>query len=184
MSSNAKSPNHSEGLTALSTISGKNEYLTSTNGALNTTGGGGGGGGTQYTDQGAVVPHPTGNAIIYFDSSNTPASAGTNQPFPVTASQQGTWSVGTKTATVNVGQQTVNTTAVQITAASTVPTNGIIIGALSTNAASIFIGGSGVTTSNGAELQPGSSLPFTANLNALYIISASSTTDKIWWDVT
>jgi hypothetical protein len=90
---------------------------------------------------------------------------------------------GTSSAAVNVGQQTVNTTAVQISASSTVPTNGIIVGALSTNGASIFIGGSGVTTSNGAELTPGSSLPFTCNLNTLYIISAASTTDKIWWDL-
>ena len=91
--------------------------------------------------------------------------------------------VGTSTATVNVGQQTVNTTAVQISASSTVPTNGILIGALSTNTGSIFIGGSGVTTTTGAELLPGASLPFTCNLNTLYIISAASTTDRIWWNV-
>lgn len=91
--------------------------------------------------------------------------------------------VGTTSTPVNVGQKTVNTTAVQISIISTVPTNGIIIGALSTNAASIFIGGSGVTTSTGAELTPGSTAPFSCNLNTLYIISASSTTDKIWWNV-
>jgi hypothetical protein len=92
--------------------------------------------------------------------------------------------IGTTSAPVNVGQQTVSTTAVQVSASSTVPTNGILIGALSTNSASIFVGGSGVTTSNGVELQKGAALPFTCNLNTLYIISAASTTDKIWFNVT
>lgn len=92
--------------------------------------------------------------------------------------------VGTTSAAVNVGQKAVNTTAVQLTVTSTVPTNGIIVGALSTNSASIFIGGSGVTTTTGAEITPGSSLPFTCNLNTLYIISAASTTDKVYWNVT
>lgn len=96
----------------------------------------------------------------------------------------GTTTASTASAVINVGQQTVSTSAVQISSTSTVPTNGILIGALSTNNVSIFIGGSGVTTSNGAEITPGSSLPFTCNLNTLYIISASSTTDKIWWNVT
>lgn len=92
--------------------------------------------------------------------------------------------VGTISAPVNTGQQTTNTTAVQISAVSTVPTNGILIGGLSTNTDPIFVGGSGVTTSNGVEVLPGASQPFTANLNTLYIRSASSTTDKIWYNVT
>lgn len=41
MSSNARTPNHDEGLSAQSTITGKQEYLTSTNHILNTGGGGG-----------------------------------------------------------------------------------------------------------------------------------------------
>ena len=91
--------------------------------------------------------------------------------------------VGTTSAVVNVGQKTVNTTAVQISGTSTVPTNGIIIRALSTNSYSVFVGGSGVTTSNGFELVPGEATSFSCNLNTLYIISASSTTDKICWNV-
>lgn len=110
----------------------------------------------------------------------------TNTGSSATSANQtnGSQRTGSSSAAVNVGQQTVNTTAVQTSITSTVPTNGILIGALSTNSASIFIGGSSVTTSTGAELTPGSSLPFTCNLNTLYIISAASTSDKIWYSVT
>lgn len=62
------SPNHREGITAISTITGSDEYVTSTNGALNTTGGGGGSGGTSsnFDD-----PFPTvGTAIGGFDGTN------------------------------------------------------------------------------------------------------------------
>lgn len=100
------------------------------------------------------------------------------------ATQPISGTVGSTSHAVNVGQVTVGTTAVQLATSSTVPTNGIIIGALSTNTASIFIGGSGVSTTNGMEILPGGSVPFTCNLSTLYIISASSTTDKIWWNVT
>lgn len=91
--------------------------------------------------------------------------------------------VGSTSNPVNVGQQTSNTSAVQLSAASTVPTNGIIVQAISTNTASIFIGGSGVTTSTGFELQAGQAAPFTANLNTLYVIG-SNNTDKVCWTVT
>lgn len=91
--------------------------------------------------------------------------------------------VGTTSAAINVGQQTVSTTAVQISASSTVPTNGIIVQALSTNAASIFVGGSGVTTTTGFELVAGQAMSFSCNLNTLYIRSAASTTDKICYNV-
>lgn len=92
--------------------------------------------------------------------------------------------VSTAPSAVNVGQKTVGTSAVQISASSTVPTNGILIGALSTNSASIFVGATGVTTSTGAELVPGGSLPFACNLNTLFIVSAASTSDVVWWNVT
>lgn len=94
-----------------------------------------------------------------------------------------TLKVGTTSAAVNVGQQTVNTTAVQLNASATTPTNGIIVRALSTNSASIFVGGSGVTTSTGYELVAGESISFTCVLNTLYIISVASTTDKCCFNV-
>lgn len=95
----------------------------------------------------------------------------------------GIGNVGTVSAVINVNQKTVNTTAVQLSATSTIPTNGIIVQALSTNSASIFVGGSGVTATTGFELVAGQSMSFTANLNTLYIISAASTTDKACYNV-
>lgn len=89
----------------------------------------------------------------------------------------------TTSAVVNVGQKTVNTTPVQLSGSSTVPTNGIIVKALSTNLASIFVGPSGVTTSTGYELVAGEAISFTCNLNTLYIVSATSTTDKACYNV-
>lgn len=90
--------------------------------------------------------------------------------------------VGTTSASVNVGQQTSNTTAVQLSGVSTIPTNGIIVQALAANIANVYIGGSGVTKNNGFELQPGQSISFSCNLNTLYVIGNNST-DKVCWNV-
>lgn len=132
-----------------------------------------------------IVTQATGtNLHTVVDSGTiTTVSAVTAITNALPAGTNGIGNVGTVSAVVNVGQKTVNTTAVQISASSTIPTNGIIIRNLSTSAASIFVGGSGVTTSNGFELVPGEATSFTCNLNTLYIISAASTTDKICWNV-
>lgn len=135
---------------------------------------------------------------------SVPSHAVTNAgTFAVQAAQSGTWNIGTVTsitnalpagtnalgtvgttsAAINVGQQTVSTTAVQVSTTSTVPTNGIIIRALAGNSAAIYVGGSGVTTATGFELSPGESTSFTCNLNTIYIRSVASTTDKICWNV-
>ena len=92
--------------------------------------------------------------------------------------------VGSIQATVNIGQTTSAVTAVQLSASSTVPTNGLIIQALSTNTASVFIGNSGVTTANGFELTAGSSVTISpSNINLVYVIG-SNATDKVCWSVT
>lgn len=91
--------------------------------------------------------------------------------------------VGTSPNAINVGQRTVSTTAVQVSASATVPTNGILVQALAGNAAAIYVGGSGVTTSTGWELSPGQAIAFTCTLNTIYIISVASTTDKICYQV-
>lgn len=129
-----------------------------------------------------AVTQATGtNLHTVVDSGTITAVTAITNPLP--AGTNGIGNVGTVSAVVNVGQKTVNTTAVQISVTSTVPTNGIIIQALSANAASIFVGGSSVTTSTGFELVAGQAMSFTANLNTLYIISAASTTDKVCWNV-
>jgi len=129
--------------------------------------------------------------------------------FAVQAAQSGTWNItnisgtvslptgaatsanqtngsqrsGSSSSTVNVGQTTSGTTAVQLTATSISMTNGILVQALSTNTASVFIGGTGVTTATGFELQPGQAVPFTAaNITSLYVVG-SNTSDKVCWNV-
>ncbi len=131
----------------------------------------------------------TGTAVVTIRGTNATGLIGIDNPLPTGANvvgavtQSGTWTVGTKTAGVYVGQKFVSTTAVQISATSNVPTNGILVKALSTNTAPIFVGSIGVNTSTGWELVPGESAPFTANLNTIYIVSAASTTDKVCFNV-
>lgn len=77
------------------------------------------------------------------------------------------------------GQQTVTTSAVALPTVTL--TQGVILTARSTNTVSIFIGVSGVTTSTGVELQPGASISAAvSNLNALYVICASSSPVISW----
>ena len=91
---------------------------------------------------------------------------------------------GTPSATINIGQTTSAVTATQLTASSIAMTNGVVIQALSTNTASVFIGNSGVTTVNGFELTAGSSLTISpSNINFVYVIG-SNATDKVCWSVT
>lgn len=112
MSSKSISPNHREILSARSTITGNQEYLTSTGGVLNINGSIGGspipitgattgvgvaildtsgnqissfGGGTQYTDGGVPPTHPIGSTIEWSDGSNW-QTVSTAKPLPVTAS--------------------------------------------------------------------------------------------------
>lgn len=124
--------NHRTGLSAQSTITGKQENVTSTGGILNTSGGGGGGG------------------------------SGTN-------------------TNIYGNQTTSNTTAVQLSATSHALSNGLIIQALSTNVASVFIGASAVTTSTGFELQPGQATSIAvSNQNLPYVIGSNSTDGVCW----
>lgn len=108
---NAMSPNQREGLSAVSSITGKNEYVFSTNHSLNSTAtiagsaipisgattavavgivdGSGNqitsfGGGTQYTDGGVPPTHPIGGTIEWSDGSNW-QTVSTAKPLPVSA---------------------------------------------------------------------------------------------------
>ena len=116
-------------------------------------------------------------------------NAGTNAIGSITnttfaSTQSGTWNTGTPSATINIGQTTSAVTATQLTASSIAMTNGIVIQALSTNTASVFIGNSSVTTANGFELTAGSSLTISpSNINLVYVIG-SNATDKVCWSVT
>jgi hypothetical protein len=98
--------------------------------------------------------------------------------------QAGYWEVATWPSTINVGQTTAASTATQLTASSIPMTNGILVQGLSTNKASVFVGGSGVTTTTGFELQAGQAVPLApANANLIYVISTNNT-DSVCWNAT
>jgi hypothetical protein len=83
------------------------------------------------------------------------------------------------TGAVVAGQQAVTGTAAALPAAAL--TTGVIITGLSTNTISVFIGPIGVTTSTGAEIQPGAALSVaTPNLDNLYVV-ASTTGATVTW---
>lgn len=90
-----------------------------------------------------------------------------------------TVSTGALPGTLRNGQQTVTTSAVALPAGAL--TQGVILESLSTNTVSIFIGNSSVTTSNGTELTPGSSVSVAVNnINLIYVICASSSPIITW----
>ena len=173
-------------LTAASTADGITPVVLEadpTTHLLQVSSSGGGGGGTQYTDGASTIAHPIGTIPVY-DKAGTITSVSVANPLPVTANISGTWNTGTPSATINIGQTTSAVTATQLTASSIAMTNGVVIQALSTNTASVFIGNSGVTTANGFELTAGSSLTISpSNINLVYVIGANAT-DKVCWSVT
>lgn len=112
MTNKHMSPNHREAITAVSSITGLDEYINSTNGAININGTIGGsplpisgattgvgvaildgsgnqitsfGGGTQYTDGGVPPANPVGPTLI-FDNAGTWANVSDANPLPVSGS--------------------------------------------------------------------------------------------------
>ncbi|HVB24113.1 MAG TPA: hypothetical protein VNG51_19400 [Ktedonobacteraceae bacterium] len=102
----------------------------------------------------------------------------TNQAERVELASDG---VGAVAGNIQYGQQTSNTTAVQLTATSKALSNGLIVQALAANTAKVYVGDSSVTTSTGFELQAGQACSIAAsNQNLVYVIG-SNNTDKLCW---
>jgi hypothetical protein len=100
------------------------------------------------------------------------------------ATQSGAWNTGTASRAPSTGQTNLAASATGLNAGSIASTNGIIVRAMSANAAKVYIGASGVSTSTGYELSPGEQVVFTAaNINVLYGISTNGT-DDVCWSVT
>jgi hypothetical protein len=96
---------------------------------------------------------------------------------------------GTVTSTTQLstafstGQQAVTATAAKLNGGtSTSFSNGVILKNLSTSSASLFYGGSGVTTSTGCEIPPGGSdvLPV-SDISSVYVIAAVVSTSTASW---
>lgn len=85
---------------------------------------------------------------------------------------------GLPTALVN-NQQTVTGSAVALPSGTL--TTGVVLEALSTNAVSVFVGGSGVTTGTGIELPAGAAVSIpVSNTNKIYVICASGSPVVTW----
>lgn len=88
-------------------------------------------------------------------------------------------SAGSLPGTIRNGQQTVTTGAVALPGGAL--TQGVVLESLSTNAVSIFVGSTAVTTSTGTELTPGSSISVAVNnTNVIYVICVSGSPVITW----
>jgi len=141
-----------------------------------------------------AITWASGNASVTLVASVANSTVMLDNPLPIGTNSIGNvglnagsntiGNTGTPSATINIGQTTSAVTATQLTASSIAMTNGVVIQALSTNTASVYIGNSSVTTANGFELTAGSSLTISpSNINLVYVIG-SNATDKVCWSVT
>lgn len=82
------------------------------------------------------------------------------------------------TALVN-NQQTVTGSAVALPSGAL--TQGVILESLSTNTVSVFVGGTGVTTSTGYELQVGASVGIAVSDTSKIFVICASTSPVVTW---
>lgn len=126
----------------------------------------------------SVVQATGSNLHTTVDSSALPTGASTsaNQ----TTANTSLATIATNTAPLLVpsafysGQKTSSGTAVAISTSQAIQ-NGVIVQALSGNAASVYVGATGVTSSTGFELQPGQATSIGVNnLSSVFVISTTS----------
>lgn len=131
----------------------------------------------------ASLPLPSGASTSTLQTTGNTSLSSIDTKLSGTLTTVTSGSVGTTLDGVHVNQTTSNTSAVQLQAGSIPATNGIIVKALSTNTATVFVGDSGVTTANGYELTAGEPVALTAtNINVVYV-TGSNGSDKVCWNV-
>jgi len=142
--------------------------------------------GTWFTTvSGSVTALPSGNQTVSGSVSVLNQSGSASVQLLPSSSDIGY--VGTWTTSGPVtGQSSASVTTIQMTATSSVPINGILVGGVSSNVYSVWAGASGVASvgaTGGVEVQPGGIVPFTCgNVNQIYIVG-SNNTDIVWWSV-
>jgi len=110
------------------------------------------------------------NVAIISGSSDVSSS----NPLPVS-------SIGALSTTFSNGQKAVTNSAATL-GSTTAFKNGLALTCLSSSTASIFIGTSGVTTSNGYELAPGQSIVVPIqDIASIYVVAVASSTSTIAW---
>jgi hypothetical protein len=185
MSSNRISPNRREILSAQSTVTGQQEYLLSTNGALNTTSSGGGSGGTQYQELATTSP-ATGTLALgrYQTSLPTLTNGEMNEPMLDSTS---TILVNSSTLATATNQTTMNSSLTSIvtntgtSATSANQTNGTQQTKLTdgTNVANVVSGDTGY---NGVVVNSGTkTYPFTTSSTGAQTLLANTPTEGYAW---
>jgi len=84
-------------------------------------------------------------------------------------------------STINYGQVTVGTTAVQLTSTSTPLNFGIVVKADPDNTGNVYVGDSSVSTTNGYLLTPGEGIAFEIDdVSKVYVV-ADTDNQKVYW---
>ena len=131
------------------------------------------------------------NLVLGVDGYGSPLDVSSSNPLPVVLEQ----GVGPQLPAVSnsmvaalstsfaAGQQAVTGTAAKLNSGtSTSFKNGFLLTNLSTSSASMFIGGSGVTTSAGYEIAAGISISVPiADLSTIYVIASGSSVATASW---
>lgn len=138
------------------------------------SGSGGGGGGNNSVGLTDATAPGYATEIGSIDADGNLQGASASNPIPVS----GSFTPGAN-GTLISGQKAVTGSAAAIS--TTVSCKTLTIHALSTNAISVFVGSSGVSTSTGYELAPGDSVTIPINnLDLVYTI-ASTTGASVQW---
>jgi hypothetical protein len=145
------------------------------------TGGSSGGGsaaqGTAASPSGAWPIYATVNGAAVSATNGLFVNPATGATFPVSGSVSVTGTVNTAASNPSAiysGQQTCNITVAALPAQALV--NGVVVKALKTNTATVYLGGSAVTTSTGYPLAAGEAISYAvANLSDVYLICQNAT---------
>ena len=139
---------------------------------------------TQVTSLPSITIANTSFAATQSTASSLNATVVGTGTFAVQAAQSGTWSVSLNNSTNTIGfisnpttiysaQQTVTASAVALT--SQALSNGLVIKAKSSNAGTVYVGPSTLTTANGYALAPGESISYgVTNASAVWIVGTAS----------
>lgn len=124
------------------------------------------------------------DAFVSATKSIFPFADSNGKPKAAQVNDDGSLTIADKIGTLVIqGQVTIGASATQFMSADTLIKNGVIVQALSTNAHVVYIGGSGVSASNGFELQAGQATSIAIdNLNKLYV--AGTLNEKICYITT
>lgn len=128
-----------------------------------------------------TTAYTSGPAVGIVKVTNATAMVSLDGQPTISTAQSGTWTMGSRTATLATGQKVLGTTSTQLTSTSAAVTNSVHIRALSANTGVVYIGVSGVTASTGYQLPAGQEvIVIPTNQNVIYGVSTNGTDGVSW----